>query len=248
MYPILIKLGPITIYSYGTLVAIGFLFAIFLARKRAKMYGVNPDRITDLGLYALIAGLIGARLLYVLTQLKSFIYRPIFDIFKIWEGGLVYYGGLIGGLLVGVWYIKKIKYPFGKVGDIVALPIALAQSFGRIGCFLNGCCYGRVSKEFGIIFPNIDNLPRIPTQLIEAVLTFLIFLFLLKREKHKKRSGEIFFLYLFLYSTCRFFIEIIRADDRGPSLFGIISVSQFVSILLFFISVRVLIKNEIKGR
>lgn len=274
MYPILIKLGPITIYSYGTLLAIGFLLAIFLARKRARIYGLSPDRITDLGLYTLIAGIIGARILYVLTQLNSFIHRPLLDIFKIWEGGLVYYGGLLVGIIVGAWYIKKIKYPFLQVADIIAPSISLGQSLGRMGCFLNGCCYGKVSKTYGIIFPNVDNFPHIPTQLIESIFTFAVFLFLIKREKHKKQAqqlrvypqdgyplgkaahlpnrgqGEIFLLYLLLYSAGRFIIEIIRADDRGPSLFGIISVSQFVSILIFIISARILIKNknEIKNR
>lgn len=249
MYPVLLKIGPITVYSYGTFVAVGYLLAILLARKKAVKYGLDPDKITDLGLYVLIAGLAGARLLYVLTQLKSFIYRPVFDIFKIWEGGLVYYGGLIAGVIIGVWYIKKIKYPLEKVVDIVAPSIALGQFLGRIGCFLNGCCYGKVSKSFGLIFPNIgDNLPHIPTQLIESVVTLVIFLFLLKREKHKKFDGELFLLYLVLYSISRFLIEIIRADDRGPSLFGVISVSQFVSILIFILLLKVLIANEVKGR
>lgn len=249
MYSVLIKFGPITIYSYGTLIAIGFLIGIFLARYRADKYGLNPDRILDLGLYTLIGGLIGARITYVLVNLKSYMYRPVFDIFKIWEGGLVYYGGLIVGVLVGLWYIKKIKYNFWKTVDVLAPSIAIGQVFGRIGCFLNGCCYGKVSNKFGLVFNSLnDNLSHIPTQLIESIFTFIIFLFLLKRDKKKKFEGEIFLLYLLLYSSGRFIIETIRGDDRGAFFFGIISISQFVSILIFLISAKGLLKNAVKSR
>lgn len=246
MYPVLFKIGPISVYAYGTAVALGFIISIFFAGRSAKKEGIKPEIISDLGLYALVSGLIGARFVYILTDLKTFVYHPV-DIFKIWEGGFVFYGGLLFGIITGIWYLKRAKLDVFKAADIIAPYIALAHSIGRIGCFLRGCCYGRASYKFGIIFPSLmDGTPHLPVQLIESFFLFLIFLILLFRKKYKKFNGEIFWLYIFLYSTARFILEIFRADYRGPEFFGLLSISQVVSILfavLAFISIKKNLKS-----
>ncbi len=244
MYPILFKIGPFTVYAYGTLVALGFLTAIYIAKKNAIKENISPDKILDLGFIILISGIIGARLFYVITEIKDYIYNPL-DIFKVWEGGLVYYGGFIAGFIAALWYLKKNKLPVWVIADIVAAPIAIGQTYGRIGCFLNGCCYGKYSKNFGVIFHSLqDNFPRIPTQLLEAILTFTIFIILVLFKKYKKLkfAGQIFWIYVLLYSGGRFILEFLRDDDRGPILFSIFSVSQFISICLVVVSAAYLLK------
>lgn len=230
MHSELIKIGPVVIYSYGLFVAIGFIIATFVCTNRAKKENIEKEKVLDLNIFVFIAGIIGARLLYVLTELKYYVKDPI-AIFKVWEGGLVYYGGFLFGLAGFVWYVKKIKFNIWKMTDILMPGVAIAQCIGRIGCFFRGCCYGIQNKTFGIIFPEAgDNISRIPTQIIESLAAFFIFVVLM--NKKKKFDGEIFINYLFYYGGFRFLIEFIRGDNRGPLLFSVISVSQFISIIL----------------
>jgi len=229
MYPELFKIGSLTIYSYGFFVALGFLAATYAAGRRAKKYGVSPEKILDVNIYSFLAGIAGARILYVLTEFKYYAANPV-QILKIWEGGLVFYGGLIGGVLFFFWYVKKQKMDALLVADIIIPAVALGQVFGRIGCFMRGCCYGKESEKCGVIFKDIgDNLPHIPTQLIESAAVLAVFLFLINRNP--KFKGEIFSLYIVMYGIIRFFIEFLRADERGPVFFNMLSVSQLISLL-----------------
>ncbi|OGF51325.1 MAG: prolipoprotein diacylglyceryl transferase [Candidatus Firestonebacteria bacterium GWA2_43_8] len=229
MYPELFKIGSLTIYSYGLFVALGFLAATWIAGRRAKAAGILPEKMLDINIYSFLAGIIGARILYVLTEYKYYMEYPG-QILKIWEGGLVFYGSLIGGVLFFFWYVKRQKLDVLLVSDIIIPAVALGQALGRLGCFMRGCCYGKPVEYFGIIFPDIgDKIPHIPTQLIEAAAMLGIFFFLHYRKP--KFKGEIFALYLLLYGVARFAIEFLRGDDRGPMFFNTVSVSQFISLL-----------------
>ncbi len=246
MHPELFKLGPVTLYSYGLFVALGFLAATMVSGYRAKKAGLLTGKIMDLNIYSFLAAIIGARVLYILTETAHYRQYPD-QIWKIWEGGLVFYGGLIGGLLFYFWYTKRHKLDPLQTADILIPGVALGQSLGRLGCFFRGCCYGVKSGYFGVVFPDIgDNLPHVPTQLIESAATLLIFIFLMKKKPRYK--GELFVLYLLCYAPARFLIEFLRADERGPELFKVLSVSQFISLLFtalaVFLYVRLRSKNS----
>ncbi len=228
MHPELFKLGPVTIYSYGLFVALGFFAATLLAGYRAKKAGLPADKITDLNIYSFLAAVLGARLLYILTELKYYRQYPE-QIWKIWEGGLVFYGGLIGGLLFYFWYTRRQKLEPFMIADLLIPGVALGQALGRLGCFFRGCCYGVKSEKYGVIFPDIgDNLPHLPTQLFESAATLCIFILLMLRKPRYK--GELLILYLLFYSSFRFMIEFLRADERGPVILNIFSVSQVISL------------------
>ena len=151
MHPILFEIpkidlgawtiGPIPIRLYGLMIGIGFLINLWLASRQAKKEGISPDRILDMGVYLLLAAIIGSRLFYVLVNIGEF-QRNWMDVFAIWKGGLVFYGGLIGAVGAGVWYVRKHDLPVWKTADILAPYIALGHVFGRFGCFFAGCCYG----------------------------------------------------------------------------------------------------------
>lgn len=235
MYPILFKIGPFTIYTYGTLVAIAFLIGLYLAKLQANKEGISTDKIIDLSIYVLVSGILGARILYIITDIKYYFSHPI-DVFKIWEGGLVYYGGFLTSLIVLLWYLNKKKLPVFKIIDIFVPSLVIGQAIGRLGCFFRGCCFGNYSKLTGLVFPELkDNIPRIPTQLIESAFMFLLFFVLIFIRKKKKYNGHLLFLYLVCYSIFRFTVEFFRGDFRGPFIFGL-SVSQIISVLLFFLA------------
>jgi phosphatidylglycerol:prolipoprotein diacylglycerol transferase len=239
MHPVLLEIFGIKIYSYGTFVAIGFIFGLILAEKFAKKNNVDPQLISNLGIIILFSGIIGARILYVLVNLNYFFHKPIFEIFKIWEGGLVFYGGLIASIISGIIYLRKKKKDVLQIANIITPSIAIAHAIGRIGCFLNGCCYGKVSYKFGLIFPAIgDNLPHLPTQLIESfalIIFFFIVLFFIKKK---------FYAYLIYYSCFRFVIEFFRGDDRGVFFLNYFSISQFISALIILFIIYIYLKNK----
>jgi len=246
MHPELFKLGPLTVYSYGLFVALGFLAGSFVASYRAKKTGISPEKVMDLNIYTFIAGILGARLFYILTEFKYYLQHPG-EILKIWEGGLVFYGGLLLGLLFFFWYIKKQKLDALSVADIIIPGVALGQAIGRLGCFMRGCCYGKEVETWGIVFPDIgDKIPHIPTQLYESGAVLLIFCFLMKKKA--KYKGEILVLYLFLYAGIRFFIEFFRGDERGPVFLNTFSVSQVISLGIILLAVYLRRKYGGRGK
>ena len=245
MYPELFKLGPVTIYSYGLFVALGFLAASLVSGYLAKKAGLSAEKIMDLNIYSFLAAVLGARILYIFTELDYYLQYPD-QIWKIWEGGLVFYGGLITGLIFFFWYTRHNKLDPLKTADLLVPGVALGQAFGRIGCFFRGCCYGVKSESFGMVFPDIkDGLPHVPTQLIESAATLCIFIFLMRRKP--KFNGEHFVLYLILYASARFLIEFIRADERGAKIFGLLSVSQFLSLLFAVPAVFLYSRRRLKN-
>lgn len=238
MHPVLFNIGGFEIRAYGVLIALAFFTAIYCAAALAKKKGFKEDDILDIGLVAIVFAVIGARLLYVMVWWEYYMKNPV-DIVKVWEGGLVYLGGFIGAFAGGAWWIKRKKLPFLKLADIVVIFLPLGHAIGRIGCFLNGCCYGKTSESCGIVFPAIgDGLPHIPTQLYESAANFLNFIFLISyyRFVRKKPDGEAAFLYFITYGIIRFILEFFRGDpERGRVL--CMSTSMFISVIMILTGV-----------
>lgn len=232
MYPILLQIGPLRIYSYGLMIAIAFLVCIFLARRDAHRYDLDPDKIYDLSFFVLVSGIIGGRILYVILNLPYYLENPL-EIIMLHHGGLVWFGAFGFALAGGVIFLKKNKLPILKTLDFFAPYVALGHAIGRIGCFLNGCCYGRPAK-WGIYFPAHQE-KLIPTQLIESFLLFMVFSVLLALREKKHKRGTVFFLYLASYSFIRFAVEFLRADSPRE-LFGL-TIFQIIAIFLFFGSI-----------
>lgn len=229
----LLKIGPITVHGYGLMIAIGVLSAYVMAEYRAKKKGLNPDRIFDLAIWCVAGGILGAKLLYLIVELRSIIENPK-QLLHIMDGFVVY-GGIIGGILSGYLFCRRKHLSFLEHFDLVMPSIALAQGFGRIGCLLAGCCYGRETESaFHIIFEHSEYAPNgvalIPTQIIMSGLNFLHFFLLIFVAKHVKAKGQVAAVYLMCYSVGRFFMEYLRNDPRGSvSLF---STSQFISLFI----------------
>ena len=213
MHPVLFKIGPYSVYSYGAMLALAFLVCSFLAKRRAASIGMDGEKILDLTVLLIMSGVIGGRIMFVILDLEYFKTRPL-DIFKLWEGGLVWYGGLILAVISGAVFLRIYRMPILKTADLMMPYVALGQAIGRIGCFLNGCCYGKT--------------PALPTQLFESAAMFIVYLILRRRVPS---NGRTFFLYLILYSVFRFFNEFIRGDNMLV-IMGF-TFSQFMSIIIF---------------
>ena len=246
MHPILFKIGPITIYTYGVLIATAFFLGLALAARQARVEGEDPQKIMDLSFYILISAIAGSRLLYIVVEYKEYISNPL-RIFKVWEGGLVFYGGFIMAMAVVIIYVKKNEMSLWKVGDILAPSVAIGQGVGRLGCFFAGCCYGRETDvPWAVIFKNPNTLAPMdvhlhPTQLYDSANGFIIFAILLILRKFKKFDGQLFWTYTLLYAVGRFIVEIFRGDERG-FVTASLSTSQFIAIPLFAVSIVMLIK------
>lgn len=256
MFPILFKIpifGGLSLHTYGLLVALGFLSGILWVSHESKRLNQPTDKLMDLCFYIIISAMIGSRIYYMIFEQPDFWDHPL-DFFKIWEGGLVFYGGLIAAVLVSIWYFRKHHLDFWKISDIFIPGVALGHAFGRLGCFSAGCCYGKaVSESFhwGVIFPpSAESIAPVgisvyPTQLFESGAEFLIFFILFSFRKQKKFDGQILVLYLVLYSIARFSIDFLRGDtDR---YLGFTS-AQYVSMILFSLGIIFWIVRSKKGR
>ena len=247
MHPILFKIGPITIYTYGVLIATAFFLGLALAARQARVEGEDPQKIMDLSFYILISAIVGSRLLYIVVEYKEYISNPL-RIFKVWEGGLVFYGGFIMAMAVVIIYIRKHEMNLWKVGDILAPSVAIGQGVGRLGCFFAGCCYGRETEvPWPFIFKDPNTLAPMdvhlhPTQLYDSANGFIIFAILLILRKFKKFDGQLFWTYTLLYAVGRFIVEIFRGDERGFVIESFLSTSQFIAIPLFILSLAMLIR------
>ena len=242
MFPTIFSIGNASLHSYGLLFAIGCLAGFFLTKAEAKRKNINPDRIADLIFYLLVAGIVGARIFYVFSDLSAYIENPL-EFFKIWKGGLVFYGSLIFAFPTLFIYVKKHKMPLGKVLDIMAPAFVLAHFFGRIGCLLAGCCYGKPTNlPFAITFVNPESLAPLnvglhPTQIYSALVNFTIFLFLWLVRKRIKIDGQLFWIYLLAYSVARSITELFRGDFRGEFILGVLSPAQFIGIIIAIASI-----------
>jgi phosphatidylglycerol---prolipoprotein diacylglyceryl transferase len=248
MYPRLFEAGPITVYTYGVLLA-AYLLGLQLARVRAKARGLDANRVLDLGIYIIIAALIGAKLLLLVTDFRTFSSNPR-ELLTLARSGGVFYGGLILAVTVALVYIRKIGLPLWTTCDVFAPGIAVGHVVGRFGCLFAGCCYGKpTTLPWGITFTdpfaaaNVGTplgVPLHPTQIYEAGAEAIILGILLATErKGRPYPGRTFWLYMLLYAISRFIIEFFRGDERGAV--GMFSTSQFISILLAPLAVVMLV-------
>ncbi len=249
MYPRLLELGPITLYTYGILLAAAYLAGLKLAMVRASHRQLDQTRVLDLGIYIIISALVGAKLLLLLTDFQSYISNPR-ELLTLARSGGVFYGGLILAVIVALWYIRKVGLPLWTTCDVFAPGIALGHIIGRLGCFFAGCCYGKPTDvAWAVTFTdpfaatNVGtplNVPLHPTQLYEAGAEAVILGLLLATESRGRRfPGRTFWLYMLLYAVSRYVIEIYRGDPRGT--IGIFSTSQFISVLLAPLAVVMLV-------
>ena len=237
MHPILFKIGPVVVHTYGFMMALAFLSAMFISRREARIFDEDEEKIADLIFYILLWGVIGARLFYVAVSLPWFLSHPL-DIFKVWEGGLVFYGGFIGGLGAAFYCVRKRSMPFWKSIDILTPALPFGHFLGRIGCFNAGCCYGNVCDlPWAVTFTDPVslaplNMPLHPSQLYEAFANLALFGLLMAVRKKKSFEGQLFWGYVMAYGAIRFALEFVRGDDRGGFLLGL-SPAQQVGVLLF---------------
>ena len=231
MHPIAFKLGTWPVYWFGALIACGFIAGLWTAGRRAQRYGLTPDQVGDAGPWLILGTVIGARGLYVATYWEeSFAGQPWWEIFMIRHGGIVFYGGLIGASLTIILYCQRRKIPLWKLADAFAPSIALGYVFGRLGCLMNGCCYGRACPlPWAITYPPGHEtfragadapLPVHPTQIYDALLNLALYGLLAWLYRRKKFDGQIFAAYLICYAFTRSFVEYFRGDYPPDHIHG----------------------------
>ena len=241
MFPKILDLGPLTIHTYGLLLAAAFISGIWVASHNARKSGISPDLIWNMGLVVIFSALVGAKLLLLISDFQYYSQniREIFSLSTLRSMG-VYYGGLLLALASAALFLAKKHLPFWTTADLAAPGIALGQAIGRIGCLSAGCCYGKPTHlPWGITFTdsyaynNVGvtlNVPLHPTQIYESLGALSLFVFLMWRLPRKHTNGLILLEYLILYSILRFVIEFFRGDERGFVLYGLLSTSQFIAV------------------
>ena len=262
--------GSIPVYAYGFMLMVGFLAGIYVARRRARSMGIDPDLITDIGFWAIICGIVGARVLFVAQNWDEYRDAPL-QMLAINKGGLVFYGGGLCAMAALLIILRRRKAPVWLVLDIVAPSLALGLGFGRIGCFMNGCCYGSrcdPDMPFAVRFPRVvdregrivgspvfqdhlehgwvrpsdtRSLPVHPTQLYASAAGFCMFGILSFYFPRRRRHGDVALLLAILYPCWRIFIEFIRCDN--PPLFDGLTISQNISLLVLCVSAPLFLRS-----
>jgi phosphatidylglycerol---prolipoprotein diacylglyceryl transferase len=235
------SIGPLTLHTYGVLLAIAFVTGLWVASRQAKAAGLDAARVTDMAVYVLIAGLVGAKVLLVIVEWDYYTHNPR-ELLSILQSGGVFYGGLIGALPVAWWYARKHGLPPWRTADVLVPAVAIGQTIGRLGCFAAGCCYGRPADvPWAVTFRDpyasrtvgtpLD-IPLHPTEIYEAIACLAIFFILTRMARRKRFDGQITLAYVLLYSVARFVIEFYRGDAVRGTVLGWLSTSQFIAVLL----------------
>ena len=230
MYPEICKIGPLTIYSYGLMLIVSFTVSVFLASLEAKRENFDSEVIFNFAFAVFIFGVVGARLFYVFENLRYYLLNPL-EVLMLQRGGLSWFGGFILGISYGIIYLRARHLSVYKTLDLIIPFLALAQAIGRIGCLLNGCCFGRSSP--------------IPIQAYSSLALLLIFYLLRLKQEKPHKEGELLFTYIFLYSLKRFFVEFWRLDN--PAVFSGLTLFQLLSIAFFFFSLIHLVRIKRKA-
>lgn len=238
MFPILIKVGPITIHTYGFMIATGVAFALWFLFVQSKRQGLQAPRMIDMAFYTILISLVGAKLILFIGNFSYYMHRPG-ELFSLARSGGVFQGGLAFGIIFALWYLRKHRIPTWKAADIVGPALALGHGFGRLGCFSASCCFGRAcSMPWSVTFHNEYahnltgiplNTPLHPTQLYESALNFLNFLVLFFILRKKKFDGQVFSFYIINYSIIRYIVEFYRGDHPEKT-FLIHNPSPYLSI------------------
>jgi phosphatidylglycerol:prolipoprotein diacylglycerol transferase len=247
MHPRLFTVHPfghdLTLHTYGVLLAIAFVVGLWIVGRLAAKSGIDPAPVMDLAVYSLIGGLVGARLMLLVVEGRYYWANPR-ELLSLLQSGGVFYGGLIGGLLVAFWYLRRHSMPGWASADILAPGVILGQSIGRLGCLAAGCCFGKpTSVPWAITFHDLYasrtvgtpmDTPVHPSQLYESIAAAVIFAFLVWLYGRKRFHGQVALAYVMLYSVARFVLEYWRGDSsRGFVLHGMLSTSQLIALLLF---------------
>jgi len=235
MYPILFHIGPFTRYTYGLFVALGLMTLVVVSRKYAD--GISSEVLSDIFFVILVSALIGARLMYVILNFNAYKNHPL-DILKVWNGGLVFFGGFLAAVPAVALYLKIKGLNIWKTADGLSPGMALGHAVGRLGCFFAGCCYGKeCSLPIAVRFTRPESLTPLnvglhPTQIYEVFSNLVLFMILVWLMKKKRTDGVAFLLYIILYPLFRGVIEFFRGEFRGDLFFHIISVSQGIGLLV----------------
>jgi len=233
LHPVLFQFGPFTVTSYGFMVALGILAGLFVVVRVGKRAGFDTDILLDLALYLVLAGVIGSRAAYVFLEWEQYGTEPL-AMLRVWDGGLSFFGALVLCLLVVIWFTRRRRLSLARLGDVLALGVAAGYPFGRIGCYLNGCCYGLPTDHaFGVMFP-FDDVLRHPTQLYSAGAGVLIFLVLLFLSRKRSFDGLLMWSFLILYGGYRFVIDFWRVSP--PTGIETLTIGQLVSLVVMVVS------------
>lgn len=264
MHPLFIQLGDLKIFWYGVMVALGFFAGLanwaWLGRKDGRSFNF----CSDLLFWTMISGIVGARIAYVASDWREYVWRP-WAVFRLDQGGLIYYGGFLGAVVGLYLFARRRKLAIPAFADFVITALPLGHAFGRIGCFLNGCCHGSIhGGPLSVVFPkgsfafnthlyaglitqyDDGSLPVHPVQLYEAGINLLIYAFLVWLYRRKKRDGIVAAAYLLAYPPTRFLLEFLRADERMR--WAGVSVAQWLSLALFALGCVLLLKIGIRDR
>ena len=244
MHPIAFQLGSFTIHWYGVMIALAFLAGLWTATRRARRENISGEKIADIVFWLMAGAILGARAVYVMTYWKTeFASQPFREIFMIQHGGLVYYGGLIGATIAGMICIRWKKLPLWKTVDVLAPSVALGSVFGRVGCLLNGCCYGRPTDvPWAVTFTNPQahefsgtplDVPLHPTEIYDALLNFGLYLFLAWLFRRKKFDGQVFATYLICYAVTRSIVEYFRGDYTNLHYHFGLTPAQWIGVPIF---------------
>ena len=256
MHPILIHIGWLTLPTYGLMMVIAILAAIYTVHLLGRREGLKADQIFDFSVWLVIVGLLGAKVLMIVSNWGYYKANPgqIFSKETFMAGG-VFYGGFLASVLFAIWYVHVYKLPLWKVFDAYSPAISLGLGIGRIGCFAAGCDYGKPTSSFlGVTFTNPYShdvtgvplgVPLYPTQPLEFLVCVLIFASLLLLYKHKRYDGQVFVVYVVMYAVARFLMEFLRGDsDRGFVFNGLLSTSQFIAILAVAAAAVIFLKRR----
>lgn len=232
MLPVLFKVGNFPVHAWGLLLMIGFLLATWRAAQNGKRYNISPENVWDIALIGLFGGIVGARLLYVLLTWNDYATNPL-NIFALWNGGMTSFGGFVGGIIAGIIACRIKKVDAWNMADLAAVSFPIGYFFGRIGCFLNGCCYGGVCElpwavQFHIKDATGNDIltpPSHPAQLYSAIAAAIMFAILLPLERKRAFRGQVILAFLILYSIYRFLVEFVREGATAESS-GILNLTQ----------------------
>ncbi|MCL5037004.1 MAG: prolipoprotein diacylglyceryl transferase [Chloroflexi bacterium] len=245
MHRVMFDIFGFQIYSYAVMLVVGFIFGLLLLKWRTDKAGLPADTAVDLSLYLIIGGIIGARLVYVFLNPVYYLHH-LLEIIMLRQGGLSWHGGMAGGILAAWIYSRRTRIPFLKLLDLAIPSSFLGLAIGRIGCFLNGCCYGKISSlPWACVFKSAElTEPRHPAQIYELIMDLLIVALLLLWEKKQKFQGELIVMGIILYSIARFIVEIFR---DSYNVFSGISQAQAACIIMLIIFIPILIIGRNKA-
>ncbi|HEX9637161.1 MAG TPA: prolipoprotein diacylglyceryl transferase [Acidobacteriota bacterium] len=257
MFPTLFHIGSFAVHSYGLLVALGFLVGLTYAARRARARDLDPQRVTDLGVLVLLAGLVGSKLLLILLNWRWYWAYPE----QLWGSlrlGGVYYGGLIAALLAAAWYLRRHRLDFWQLGDTIVPALAVGQAIGRLGCFAAGCCYGKPAQlPWAVTFHSQEAHDLVgvplgvalhPTQLYLSLADFALWLGLLWVERRQSFRGQVTLAYLIGYALLRGLVEIWRGDDRGFLPGTPLSTAQAIGVALVVVATLLYLRRRAHAR